>query len=97
MTKLITKYDATNELWFAYDNPVESESSRIGQGPSPEDACCDYWYQVHGSVAKLEHSDAADCWVLCQGSYKLEFASKEAAVKHANAREWQVNNWRRQA
>lgn len=90
MTKLITKYDATNEVWFAYDNPVESESSRIGQGDSPEDACADYWYQVHKDVAELVYDDDYECWLLYQGCWRVQFSSKAEAINHANANEWQI-------
>lgn len=94
MTKLITKYDATNELWFAYDNPVENESSRIGQGSSPEDACCDFWYQVHGDVAELGYDEDTEHWGLWQGCYRAAFPTKEEAIAYANSREWQINHWR---
>jgi hypothetical protein len=94
MTKLITKYDATNEVWFAYDNPVESESSRIGQGSSPEDACSDFWYQVHGDVAELGYDEDTEHWGLWQGCYRVAFQTKEEAITYANSREWQINHWR---
>jgi hypothetical protein len=94
MTKLITKYDATNELWFAYDNPVERESSRIGQGSSPEDACSDFWYQVHGDVAELGYDEDTEHWGLWQGCYRAAFPTKEEAIAYANSREWQINHWR---
>lgn len=90
MTKLITKYDATDAVWYAYDNPVESESTRVGEGHSPEDACADYWYQVHGDVAELVYDDDYECWLLYQGCLVQDFASKQAAVDYANANEWQI-------
>ena len=90
MTKLITKYDATDAVWYAYDNPVESESTRIGEGQSPEDACADYWYQVHGDVAELFHNEEGDCWSLYHNGWWRDFASKQAAVDYANANEWQI-------
>ena len=90
MTKLITKYDDTDAVWYAYDNPVEGESLRIGQGESPEDACADYWYQVHGDVAELVYNDDVECWLLYQGCWVRDFANKQAAVDYANANEWQI-------
>lgn len=93
--KLTIKFDATDDVWYAYDGATENDSRRIGQGQNPEDACSDYWYQVHGDVAELAYDDDCECWLLYQGSYRVQFTSKEAAVEYANRHEWQIEkSWR---
>lgn len=87
--KLTIKFDATNDIWFAFDGADEAASSYLGQGSTPENACSDYWYQAHGDSAELVRTDD-DCWALCQGSWQIEFLSKQAAVDWANANNWQV-------
>ena len=87
--KLTIKFDATDDVWYAYDGTTENDSRRIGQGNTPEDACSDYWYQAHGDSAELIRTDD-DCWSLAQGSWVREFTSKQAAVDYANANEWQI-------
>jgi hypothetical protein len=89
--KLITKYDATDEVWFAYDNPIESESTHIGQGDTQEAACTDYWYQVKGDAADLFHDDESDSWYLSQGCWRVVFGgNKQEALDFADANEWQI-------
>ena len=87
--KLTIKFNATDDVWYAFDGATENDSRRIGQGNSPEDACSDYWYQAHGSSAELTRTDD-DCWSLVQGSWKIDFDTKQDAVNFANAREWQI-------
>ena len=92
--KLITKYNDTDAIWYAYDNPVEAESSRIGEGQSPEDACADYWFRVHGDVAELYYNDESECWALYQGCTRIAFSSKQNAIDYANENEWQIEGKR---
>lgn len=87
--KLTIKYDATHELWFTHSGETEDDSRWIGQGRTPEDACSDYWWQAHKSVAELVSGDDG-CWKLEQDSWSIEFSSKQEAVDYANAHEWQV-------
>lgn len=86
--KLTIKFDATHDCWFAYDGD-ENTSNWIGQGSTAENACSDYWYQAHGDSAELIQTDD-DCWSLVQGSWRVEFSSKQAAVDFANANDWQI-------
>lgn len=89
MTKLITEYDATNEVWFAYDEARE-DGRAIGQGWNPESASSDYWYQARGSAAELVHDVDRDCWKLEEGCYSVDFDTKREAVAFANANDWQI-------
>jgi hypothetical protein len=91
MTKITTKYDATDEVWFAYEGATETDSRHIGQGETPEAACSDYWYQVKGDAADLFHDGESDCWYLSQGYWRVAFSSnKQEALDFANANEWQI-------
>jgi len=91
MTKLKTEYDATLEVWFAYDGDTRDNSRALGQGTTPEDARSDFWYQVNGEAADLYYQDETECWVLRQGPWHgLTFDSKEAAIAYADNHEWQV-------
>jgi hypothetical protein len=92
--KLTIRFDATDDVWYAFDGATENESRHIGQGTSPEAACTDYWYQAHGDAAELSYDEEAECWLLHQGCYRAEFQTKQAAVDYANANEWQIKNWR---
>lgn len=90
MTKLKTEYDATNEVWFAYDENRE-EGRAIGQGDTPEAACTDYWYQVRGDAADLFHDDESNSWYLSQGCWRIVFGeNKQEALDFANANDWQI-------
>lgn len=88
--KLTIKFDATDDVWYAYDGATENDSRRIGQGNTAEDACSDYWYRAHGSAAELIHDADNDRWLLEQGSWRVVFDTKQDAVNFANAREWQI-------
>lgn len=88
--KLTIKFNATDDVWYAYDGATENDSRHIGQGCNPEAACSDYWYQAHGSAAELIHDADNDRWLLEQGSWRVVFDTKQDAVNFANAREWQI-------
>jgi hypothetical protein len=93
--KLTIKYDATDEVWYAYNGEAQDDSRWVGQGTSPEDACADFWYQAHGDVAELGYDEDTEQWGLWQGSYRIAFPTKEEAVAYANAHEWQIEkHWR---
>ena len=87
--KLTIKFDATHNVWFAHDGETENTSRYIGEGSNPEAACSDYWYQAHGDSAELVQTDD-NIWSLVQGSWKVNFDSKQDAVDYANARDWQI-------
>jgi len=91
--KLTIKYDATDEVWYAYSGENQDDSRCVGQGNSPEDACADYWYQAHGDVAELHHDDESGCWSLYQDAYRVSFDTKEEALEYANRHEWQIKHW----
>lgn len=91
MTKLTNYYSDTDQVWYAYEGNLHSDSRAIGQGTTPEEARADFWYQVNGEAADLYYQDETECWVLRQGPWHgVTFDSKEAAIAYADKHEWQA-------
>jgi hypothetical protein len=81
-------YDATHEVWFAFDGEDENNSTAIGQGQTPENACSDFWYQRRGDAATLAEEFGG--WVLRQGCHAVHCVSKAEALKTANKLNWNI-------
>lgn len=81
-------YDATHEVWFAFDGPTENDSHAIGQGSTPENACTDFWYQRRGDAATLTEEHGG--WVLRQGCHAVHCLNKAEALKTANKLNWNI-------
>lgn len=88
--KLNITFNATDDVWYAYDGATENDSRHIGQGITPEAASADYWYQRKGDAAELSHDEEGGWWVLEQGCHKRLFVSREAALKYCAEHDWQI-------
>lgn len=88
MTKLITSYDDTDQVWYAYEGKMIT-SRFLGEGRTPENARSDYWSQANGDTptALLTVDDNGE-YCLYDGRKTLVCGSKEDAIAYADAHNW---------
>ena len=90
MNDLTIAYDATMEVWLAWDGPTQDSSTKLGEGRTPEGAALDFWWQINHRnpevwVSSTLDPDDNEVWVVERvGNWDMEvFDTKDEAINWA--------------
>ena len=89
--KLSIHFDATDNVWYAYEGDRPEDSSWVGEGPTPNDATSDFYWQKNYKGKPVILSRDGECFKLSDGKgQSVLFATEELARVFADTHRWSI-------